>query len=102
MMVVQVLAVDTSINHGAAKKWMIEKQVLTVAPSINHGAENKHDALQMLNAVTSINHVAAKSLMRYKCSLSHQATIMELRKTMDYLPMLTVATNNWLNYKLQH
>ena len=79
--VLPVLAVATNINHGAAKNGMLYIQVLTVPPSINHGAANKHDALQVLTVVTSINHGTAKSWMFYKCSLSHQASIMELRKT---------------------
>ena len=56
-------------------------QVLTVATSKNHGAANKQDALHVLAVATSINHGAAKSWMLYECSLSHQASIMELRKT---------------------
>jgi hypothetical protein len=53
-------------------------QVLTVVTSINHGAANKQDALQVLTVAASINHGAAKSWLINKCSLSHQASIMEL------------------------
>ena len=56
-------------------------QVLTVASSKTHGAANKQDALHVLAVATSINHGAAKNWMLYECSLSHQASIMELRKT---------------------
>ena len=65
------------------QSWSCEKldalQVLTVAPIINHGAANKQDALQVLTDDTNINHGAAKSWMLYKCWLSHQASIRELR-----------------------
>ena len=54
---------------------------LTVATSINHGVANNHNVLQVLTVATSINHWSAKSRMLYKCSLSHQASIIELRKT---------------------
>jgi hypothetical protein len=56
-------------------------KLLTVVTSINHGAASKHDALQVLAVATSINQGAAKRWMIYKCSMSHQASIMELRKT---------------------
>jgi hypothetical protein len=58
-------------QHGAAKK-LYDLQVLAVAPSIKHGAANKLDALQLLT-------VATNNWMIYKCSLSHQASNMELR-----------------------
>ena len=54
---------------------------LTVATSINHGVANNHNVLQVHTVATSINHGAAKNWMLYECSLSHQASIMELRKT---------------------
>ena len=54
-------------------------QVLTVASSINHGAANQQHALQVLTVATSISHGAAKRWMLYKCSLSRQASILELR-----------------------
>jgi hypothetical protein len=41
----------------------------------------EQQALQVLTVATSINHGVAKRYMTYKCSLSHQASIMELRKT---------------------
>ena len=65
------------------QSWSCEKldalQVLTVAPIINHGTANKQGALQVLTDDTNINHGAAKSWMLYKCWLSHQASIRELR-----------------------
>jgi hypothetical protein len=67
-------------NH---QSWSCETldalQLLTVAPSIHHVAANTQDALQVLTAVTNINHEAAKSWMLHKCSLLHQAYIVELR-----------------------
>ena len=54
-------------------------QVLTVATNINHGAEKNN--LQVLAVATIINHGAANNWMRYMSSLSHQASILELRKT---------------------
>ena len=58
-------------------------QVLTVTAIINHGAANQQHAL-VLTVATSISHRAAKRWMLYKCSLSRQASIQELR------------TNGWL------
>ena len=55
-------------------------QVLTAVTSINHGTANSHNALQVLTVATRINHGTAKSWMLYKCSLSHPASIMKLRK----------------------
>ena len=56
-------------------------QVLAVATSINHGAEKKQHALQVLAVATIISHGAVKNWMLYMSSLSLQSSILELRKT---------------------
>jgi hypothetical protein len=56
-------------------------QVADCRKNINHGAANKRDDLQVLVFATSINQGTATRWMIYKCSMSHQASIMELRKT---------------------
>ena len=56
-------------------------QVLAVATNINHGVDKKQYGLQVLAVATIINHGAANNWMRYMSSLSHQASILELRKT---------------------
>jgi hypothetical protein len=77
---VQVLDVTTNTIQGASKHWMRYK-LLTVDTSISHGAVKKPNDLQVLAVATSIKHGAAKHWMLYKCSLSQQASFMELRKT---------------------
>ena len=99
---------------------------------IHTHSHNKQDALQVLTIVTNIYHGAAKSGMLYKCSLSHQASIMEvakrwftnadcrnkqpedlrsqitsrsgnrIREQLDALPLLTVATRCATSAQCRH
>ena len=62
-------------------------QVLAVATSINHGAAKKQHALQVLAVAMIINHGAAKNWMRYVSSLSLQSSILELQLLDFFTPV---------------
>jgi hypothetical protein len=68
---------------------------------MNHKAARKQNASHVLADAKNINHGTAESWLLYECSLSHQASIMELRNNWMILNILTVATSNWMIHKKQ-